>query len=96
MGTVHFTEKRLVTVRMRIFTGQLTCNLLCTSIRMKKRDLFTCDRVDRAIVLRFLNNKHLLELVKVKNTMTEQEQLLSHRFIMCSVLYQNAQTVPCV
>ena len=88
------TVVRMKLVETKIGALQKSLRKKSASIRMRKRDLFACDRGDRDVVLRFLNNKRLLELVQsyiAKDTLTEQEQVLSRRFIMCSVLYQNAQ-----
>ena len=63
-------------------------------IHAKKRDLCTTDGGDQEAVLKFLGNPQLLTLVTThvaKEVIAEQEQLLTRRFLMCSLLYRNAQ-----
>ena len=61
---------------------------------MKKRDLFQSDRGDRDVVLRFLEHPQLETVVRAyleKEKMEEPEYLLTRRYLMCSLLYKNAQ-----
>ena len=81
-------------VETKIGTLQKSLRKECSSIRLRKRDMFTYNKVDRDVLLKLLTNDQLLHLAKSyisKDTMTDQEQLLSRRFLMCSLPYQNAQ-----
>ena len=65
-----------------------------TILQLKKRDLFDGARTDRGTVLKFLEDRRLLDLVKsyvAKDEMTEQEQLITRRFLMCTLVFRNAQ-----
>ena len=56
----------------------------CTSIRKRKRDMFDTDTQDHDEVLSFLGDKKLLALIQSwvkKDTLTEQEQLTTRRYI---------------
>ena len=66
----------------------------CTSIRKRKRDMFDTDTQDHHKVLSFLGDKKLLAQIQSwvkKDTLTEQEQLTVRRYLMCKLIYENAQ-----
>ena len=67
----------------------------CSTIRLQKRYLFHRDPVKiRENVLQFLEDERLLALMETymaKEEMSEQEQLMSRRFLMSSLIYCNAQ-----
>ena len=66
----------------------------CSSIRLQKRDLFDggSDLRDRA--LQFLNDPRLTEVVAKyveKDQMEDEEMLIARRYLMCSLMFKNAQ-----
>ena len=66
----------------------------CSTIKKRKRDMFDTDADDHEKVLSFLGNENLLELMQScvkKDTLTEQEQLTLRRYLMCKLVYENAQ-----
>lgn len=65
-----------------------------TVIMKRKRDMFDIESQDHLKVLSFLGNKELLALIQSwakKDTLTEQEQLTMRRYLMCRLVYENAQ-----
>ena len=66
----------------------------CSLIRLQKRDMFDGGSDLRDKVLEFLDNQHLMEVVSsyvAKEQMDEGERLLTRRFLMCSLMFKNAQ-----
>ena len=63
-------------------------------IRLQKRELFDADSNNRERVLTFLEDKRLAELVKgylEKVEMNDGEHLTARRYLMCYIMYRNAQ-----
>ena len=66
----------------------------CSLIRLQKRDMFDGGSDLRDKVLEFLDNPHLMDVVSsyvAKEEMDEGEKLLTRRFLMCSLMFKNAQ-----
>ena len=66
----------------------------CNCIRLQKREMFDGERNVREKVLTFLEDNRLSELIDGyirKPEMSEAEQLMSRRFLMCYMVYTNAQ-----
>ena len=62
-------------------------------IRLQKRDMFDGGSEDRDRVLTFLEDKRLADLVEgyvEKETMTDAEQLIARRYLMCYIVYRNS------
>ena len=62
-------------------------------IRLQKREMFDGGSSDRDWVLTFLEDKQLADLVEgyvKKETMTDAEQLIARRYLMCYIVYRNS------
>ena len=85
---------RAKVVETRINGIQKTIRKEANAISAQKREFFVGEKVDRGTVIQFLGNERLLQLVKsyiAKEKMTEAEQLLTRRFLMCTLVYMNSQ-----
>ena len=63
-------------------------------IRIQKRELFNTDSDDRDRVLTLLDDDRLAEFVSGylhQTEMTESESLMARRYLMCHIMYKNAQ-----
>lgn len=66
----------------------------CSVIRLQKRDMFDGGSDLRDRVLEFLDNPRLMEVVTFyveKEQMDDGENLLTRRYLMCSLMFKNAQ-----
>ena len=66
----------------------------CSVIRLQKRDMYAGDKETRDKVLTFLDDARLQELVQgyiTKDKMEEGENLMARRYLMCCLVYKNAQ-----
>ena len=65
------------------------------ALRAQKRDMFDASSVQRDLVLQFLENKPLIELMEGyaarETDLMEEEKLRFRRFLTCSLLFRNAQ-----
>ena len=64
----------------------------CATIRLQKRDMF--DGGSDLRVLRFLDDPRLFEVVTTyvaKEEMEDGENLMTRRYLMCSLMFKNAQ-----
>ena len=66
----------------------------CTTIRLQKRDMFDGGSDLRDNVLRFLDDPRLLEVIQSyigKSKMEDGENLMTRRYLMCTLMFKNAQ-----
>jgi hypothetical protein len=84
----------IATVQVKIAGIMKSLRKECTSIRKRKRDMFDTTSLDHCKVLSFVRDTKLLALIQSwvqKDTLTEQELLTLRRYLMCRLVYENAQ-----